>query len=123
MWRLAAMLVVFIGCAHSDPPAPSPMTWAFGNTLKLEVPGQGYTARRVINADGTWSEENTFGSSKGTWKMADGKVCYAQTVPAPDPGYERLCYDPTPRRVGDKWSNIDPITFNEVVITVLAGRN
>jgi len=123
MRRLAAMLVAFIGCAHADPPAiQSPMAWAFGNTLKVEVTGQGYTARRHINPDGTWSEENTFGSSEGTWKIVGGKVCYAQTHPAPDPGYERLCYEPTPRKVGDKWSNIDPITFNEVVITVVAGR-
>lgn len=101
---------------------PDPMAWAYGNTLETAVLSVGYFAERWIDPDHTWRDRTSSRINTGTWAIEDGQTCFTQTDPVPEEGYRRMCYAPTPHKVGDMWTSTDPVTGNTVTSRVVAGR-
>jgi hypothetical protein len=96
---------------------PDPMAAAYDNTITIEIPGL-YSARQYIDPDHSWRLVSSDGNTRGTWSVAGGRVCLAQTAP-PGP---TLCHPAEAHAVGDSWLNIDPASGQTVIIGLVAGR-
>jgi len=68
--------------------------------------------------DGTWREA---GGAKGLWRIENGQVCNWQIEPAIIDAHH-YCYPITAHKVGESWTTQDPLTGNDVVQTIEAGR-
>jgi len=94
----AAMLGVACA-AHAD------VSGLIGNTC-IEV-GNNVEVRIKLHADGTFEKVSyPGGTSRGTWKEVEGKLCYVQTDPKPKPGapVSFCAKNMDGRQVGDRWA-------------------
>ncbi|WP_374471497.1 hypothetical protein [Phenylobacterium sp.] len=99
-----------------------PMAAFYGNTIMIAVPAGDYYARRYVDPDGAWREPRGDGWIKGVWRIEGGQVCSWQTEPeVRNP--QRYCYPPVARKVGETWVTVDPQTGNEVIQTLVRGRD
>jgi hypothetical protein len=116
--QLAAWLLLGAGAAQS----PDPMAGFYGNTVTIDVPAGYYSARRFVDPDGTWREPRGSDFVRGVWRIEDGQVCSWQTDP-PVQNPRHYCYPAVARKVGERWTTIDPDTGNTVYTAIEPGRN
>ena len=86
--------------------ADDPMASRYGNTVVAKGADGKEVGRTYYNADGSYTRKTADGKeSKGTWKMDGGKVCLAQTEPAPPAAMAAPVCVPFPgaKNVGDSW--------------------
>ncbi len=96
---------------------PSPMQGAFGNTIVTTGTDKSVT-KTYVDADGKYRSVTPTYESTGTWTVKKGLICYAQTAPvvaAP------LCAIGANKKVGDKWSLVQPDGMS-IRVTIVAGR-
>jgi hypothetical protein len=117
--QLAAALLAMAGAAQAAP--PDPMAGFYGNTVTIDVPAGYYSARRFIDPDGTWREPHGSDEIRGVWRIDVGQVCSWQTEP-PVHNPRHYCYPVVARKVGDKWTTVDPDSGNTVYQAIEPGR-
>ena len=116
------LLLIAGGPAAAQAPPADPMADFYANKLVISVATY-WTADRYFAPDHTYRDEVTdeAGQSRasGTWTLEDGKVCITRTQPEPD---QRYCNLGPGHRVGDRWTDRDPYTSNEVRFSLEPGR-
>jgi hypothetical protein len=85
----------------------------FGAVLVITVPGQDWSAKRMLKADHTFRESGDDGDVGGTWEVKDGKLCTHKTDQLPV-----YCNLGPGHKVGDVWSDADPVTGNKVMFAL-----
>lgn len=116
---LAASVMLVTPVLAED--AADPMGVAYGNTVTI-TNVKGEASKLFIEPDNTYSITLADGTvHKGTWSVAEGQTCFAQTDPAPAPDYKPAC-NPTEtgRKVGDTWEDGEGET--KVTVAIVAGR-
>jgi hypothetical protein len=113
--KIAAVLALAPALALAAAPA-DPMAGFYGNTLRIELPGQDYLAYRRFAPDHTYVDEGSEGEVHGTWAIEKDRICV--TAQGSTTRYCNLGLGKAP---GDTWTDHDPYTFNEVVFTLTAG--
>jgi hypothetical protein len=113
---LGACLVLIPGAAVAQDKF-DPMASAYGNTIVLSI-GNVWTARQYVDPDHSWRQVSDDGEVRGTWSYLGDRVCMRQTAP-PGPTY---CHAPLERKVGDRWTNVDPDQGFTVQIELVKGR-
>src|SRR5262249_46791998 len=112
---IALPLIIAVPAIAHD--KPSPMQSAFGNTIVTTATDKSVT-RTYVDADGKYRSVTPTYESTGTWTVRKGMVCYAQVTPvfaAP------LCAIGANKKVGDKWSLVQPDGMS-IKVTIVAGR-
>lgn len=83
--------------------AQDTMAGFYNNTVIVTVQGMG-DFRTVYADDHTYASNGPFGPGKGTWALADGKVCRTQSDPTPPPQMPNpICDSIEAHKVGDSW--------------------
>lgn len=93
----ALALVALSATAFADP-----MASRYGNTIVI-TNAKGEVTKLHYEADGTFKAMAPAGEIKGTWTVADGKLCLTQVEPAPAADAQPICNPVTEHAVGDKW--------------------
>lgn len=122
---LAAALLAGAASAQALAPADeaAAMRDFFTGTLEIDNPAGSWSAKRFFAGDHTYRETGSDGDVRGTWAIEKGKICTARANPQADPDRTaRYCNEGLGRRVGDKWSDADPVTGNLVLFSLTAGR-
>jgi hypothetical protein len=89
--------------------------------VNRDVPAGYYRARRFVDPDGTWREPRGDAWIRGVWRIEGGQVCSWQTDP-PVSNPRHYCYPPVARKVGERWTTIDPDTGATVYQAIEPGR-
>ena len=113
---LAAMIVLASTVpARAQAPAPRDegVSAFFGAVLEITVPGQDWSAKRRLKPDHTFRESGDDGDVTGTWEVKDGKLCTHKTGQLPV-----YCNLGPGHKVGDVWSDADPVTGNKVMFAL-----
>jgi hypothetical protein len=103
--------------------APDTSVAAFyGATLEVSNV-EGWRVQRHLNPDNTFTQTGTDGPVRGTWMVADGKLCTTQEEPRrPTNLLKTYCNAGPGRQPGERWRDRDPLTGGVMYFKLQPGR-
>jgi len=118
----AALIFAAAPAAHAAPDEAVVLADFFTGTLEIDVLAAGWSTKRYLAADHTYSETGSDGPVRGAWTLQDGKVCTTADRPLGDDRLKTYCTAAVGKHAGDVWRAEDPVTGNTVMFRLSPGR-
>ena len=94
----------------------------FKGVLEIDVPAAGWSTKRYLAADHTYSETGSDGPVRGTWALQGDQVCTTAYRSVGDDRLKTYCTAAVGKHAGDIWRAEDPVTGNTVMFRLSPGR-